>query len=171
MRYRADCLCWDCRQRGLISASKRSGNELPTAVATYERGIDLVYFSNAILIDHKSRDLLEFFRLRDGALSNTAISACCGTLMCISHPLYEGRCIVVNADNCRISVPNIIDTQAVLWGSDFPPDKYGARMKRDQIPKVFPLLRRSARCANSCDLDRSIRTDRGAIYARRFHYI
>jgi len=42
-----------------------------------------------------------------------------------------------NADKYSVSVPNIIDIQAVFWGSDFPPDNYEARKKRGQIPKVF----------------------------------
>ena len=137
MRYRCECLCCDCRQRGLISASKRTGNELPMAVAAYERGIDSIYFSNALLVDQKSRDLLEFFMLDENSDTRNAISSCCGTLMCSSHPLGEGCSTIVNADNCRVTVPKIIDTQSVLWGSDFPSEKYKTRLKRDQIPKVF----------------------------------
>ena len=38
MRYPAVYLCADPRQRGLISASRASGNELPPAVVAYERG-------------------------------------------------------------------------------------------------------------------------------------
>ena len=137
MRYRCECLCCDCRQRGLISAGKRTENELPMEVAVYERGIDLVYFSNALLVDQKSWDLLEFFMLDENSDTRNAISSCCGTLMCSSHPLGEGCSTIVNADNCRVTVPNIIDTQSVLWGCDFPSDKYETRLKRDRIPKVF----------------------------------
>jgi hypothetical protein len=107
------------------------------AVAAYERGIDLFYFSNALLVDQKSRDLLEFFMLHEDSDTRTAISSCCGTLMCSSHPLGEGCSIIVNADNCRVTVPNIIDTQSVFWGNDFPSEKYKTRLKRDQIPTIF----------------------------------
>ena len=137
MRYRGECLCCDCRQRALISASKRTGNELPMAVAAYERGVDCIYFSNALLVDQKSRDLLDFFMLREDSDSRTAISSCCGTLMCISHPVSEGCSIIVNADSCSVTVPNIIDTQSVFWGCDFPSEKYETRLKRDQISKIF----------------------------------
>jgi hypothetical protein len=137
VRYRVECLCCDCRQRGLISAGKGSLNELPVEVATYTRGIDLVYFSNMLLVDPKSQDLIEFSKLREDSLSSTAVSACCGTLLFTSHPFSEGRAVIVHADSCRIIGANMIETQAVFFGIDFPLDKYKVRKKRDQIPKVF----------------------------------
>jgi hypothetical protein len=57
--------------------------------------------------------------------------------MCISHPVSEGCSITVNADSCSVTVPNIIDTQSVFWGCDFPSEKYETRLKRDQISKIF----------------------------------
>jgi len=64
MRYRAECLCCDCRQRGLISTARGTGNALPEAVLRYERGIDLYYFANALIVDHASRALLELVASR-----------------------------------------------------------------------------------------------------------
>jgi hypothetical protein len=139
MRYRLECLCCDCRQRGLISASKRPDNALPTAVARYERGVDDYYFANAFLVDEPSRDLLTFSKLREDAFNTTAMSACCGTLMCGTHPVYEGASVSVNADSCRVSVPRIIATQVVLFGCDFPEDKYSKVQTRTDIPMLFSV--------------------------------
>ena len=130
-------MCWDCLQRGLISAGKRIGNELPAAVAAYERGIDLFYFTNALHVDDESLDLIEFSKLREDAFNTTAMSVCCGTLMCGVHPAYEGTSISVNADSCRITVPSGMGNQAYLFGSDLPSDKYAALELQDNVPMVY----------------------------------
>ena len=137
MRLRLECLCCDCRQRALISAGKRTGNELPAAIINYERGIDLVYFSNTLLVDDTSRNLLAFFKLREDASTTTAISTCCGTIMCGIHPAYEGCSILTNADNCNVTAPTSIETQAVVFGCDSPSDKWVELQNRDNILKVF----------------------------------
>ena len=139
MRFRLECLCCDCRQRGLISASKHPANALPAAVAAYERGVDDFYFANALLVDESSRDLLTFSKLREDAFNTTAMSACCRTLMCGTHPVYEGASISVNADSCRISVSFTMATQVVLFGCDFPADKYLALQKRTDLPLLFSV--------------------------------
>ena len=93
VRFHVECLCFDCRQRGLISASKNPGNALPNAVANFERGVDLVYFANALIVDEASQELLEFTKLTADAFNTTMMSTCCGTLLCGKHPLYEGPTI------------------------------------------------------------------------------
>ena len=120
MRSRTECLCFDCRQRGLISASKRPENALPDAVANYERGVDLVYFANALIVDDASRELLEFSKLTEDGFNTTAMSSCCGTLMCGIHPMYEGTTISVNADSCRVTTPSQLPVQAVVFACDAP---------------------------------------------------
>jgi hypothetical protein len=102
MRARVECLCFDCRQRGLISASKRQGNSLPKVVANFERGIDLVYFANAMIVDEESRKLLEFSKLTVDGFNTTAMSTCCGTLMCGTHPMYQGTTISMSTENWSI---------------------------------------------------------------------
>ncbi len=139
MRYRLECLCFDCRQRGLLFASKRPENQLPAAIINYERGVDDYYFSNAFLVDDASRELLTFSRLREGAFNTTAMSACCGTLMCGTHPVYEGASVSVNADSCRVSVPSILPNQVVSFGCDFPADKYEVILERCDVPTLFSV--------------------------------
>ena len=130
MRSRTECLCFDCRQRGLISASRSPRNSLPDAVANYERGIDLVYFANALIVDEASRDLLEFSKLTEDGFNTTAMSACCGTLMCGTHPMYEGTTISVNADSCRVTTTSSIPVQAVVFACDAPEDAADAIAQR-----------------------------------------
>jgi hypothetical protein len=139
IRYRLECLCCDCRQRGLQFASKRPENELPAAIINYERGVDDYYFANAFLIDDASRELLEFSKLRPDAFNTTASAACCGTLLCGTHPVYEGASVSVNADSCRVSVPVVTPIQALLFGCDFPADKYAAVLKRNTAPTLFTV--------------------------------
>ena len=139
MLYRLECLCFDCRQRGLISASKRAGNDIPAEIAAYERGIDDYYFANGFLVDQKSRDLLTFTKLREDAFNTTAMSSCCGTLMCGTHPAYEGASVSVNADSCRVIVDEIIPVQVILFGCDFPPARFTAVQKRAQAPIAFSV--------------------------------
>jgi hypothetical protein len=139
MRCRTECLCCDCRQRGLISAARGRGNALPEAVLRYERGIDLYYFANALIVDDASRALLEFAKLRADANNTTAMSACCGTLMCGIHPLYEGCSISVNADSCRVTVPEAIPNQMVVFGCDIPAESWGVRCARGDVPMVYSV--------------------------------
>jgi len=140
LRYRSECLCCDCRQRELISASKRPENKMPDEVAAYYRGVQLFYFSNALQIEAESRARLEFFKLSRDALTTTGITTCCGTLMCSNHPITQGCSIAAHADNCTIKIPDIMPTQVVLFGCDFPDDKYNERTRRDEIPKIFSVF-------------------------------
>ena len=139
MRYRSECLCFDCRQRGLQFESRRPGNQLPAAIINYERGIDLYYFASAFLVDEASRELLTFSKLREDAFNTTAMSACCGTLICGTHPMYEGASVSVNADSCRVSVPRIIPSQVVSFRCDWPADKYEEIRKRRDVPMFFSV--------------------------------
>jgi len=139
MRYRTECMCVDCRQRGLISASRRPGNELPPAVAAYERGIDLYYFTNALKVDDASFERMEFSKLRADANNTTCMSSCCGTLMCGVHPIYGGHTISVNADSCRVTVPSVMPSKLIGFGCDIPADKCEAIRQRDTRPLVMSL--------------------------------
>jgi hypothetical protein len=139
MRYRLECLCFDCRQRGLISASKHPGNALPIDVVKYKRGLDDYYFANGFLVEQSSRELLVFSKLREDAFNTTAMSACCGTLMCGTHPVYEGASVSVNADSCRVSTSFVMPTQVILFGCDFPQDKYAEIQKRALAPILFSV--------------------------------
>lgn len=141
MRSRMECLCFDCRQRGLISASKNPRNSLPEAVAKFERGIDLVYFANALIVDEASRELLEFSKLTEDGFNTTAMSTCCGTLMCGTHPLYEGRTISVNADSCRVTTTSSSPLQAVVFASDIPDEYSAALIRRSMVPVIFSVYR------------------------------
>ena len=140
MRFRTECFCCDCRQRGLISAARGAGNALPEAVLRYERGIHLYYFANALIVDDASRALLEFSKLRADATNTTAMSACCGTLMCGIHPLYEGCSISVNADSCRATVPELIPNQLVAFGRDIPAERWAVRCARGDAPMSYAVF-------------------------------
>ncbi len=139
MRFRAECLCVDCRQRGLISARKRAGNALPEAVANFERGVDLVYFANAFIVDEAAQELLEFSKLTEDAYNTTAMSTCCGTLMCGTHPLYKGTTISVNADSCRVTSPSNVPLQTVLFACDIPDAARAALIASSSVPVVVSV--------------------------------
>jgi hypothetical protein len=139
MRSHVECLCFDCRQRGLISASKSLGNSLPDAVANFERGVDLVYFANALMVDEASRDLLEFSKLTADAFNTTAMSTCCGTLLCGTHPLYEGTTISVNTDSCRVTTSSRMPLQAIVFACDIPDEHAAALVSRSTVPIIFSV--------------------------------
>jgi hypothetical protein len=117
---------------------RRPENTLPPAVLNYERGIDLLYFANALIVDQLSRDRLEFSKLAPDAANTTAMSTCCGTLMCGIHPMFEGNTISVNADSCCVTIPACIDTQIVVFTGDAP----------DAAAKVIEAERRIPVIAN-----------------------
>jgi hypothetical protein len=138
VRSHVECLCFDCRQRGLISATKNSGNSLPDAVANFERGVDLVYFANAFIVDEASRELLEFSKLTADAFNTTAMSTCCGTLLCGTHPLYEGMTISVNADSCRVTSSSSMPLQADVKACDIPDECVAAIVRHRTVPPQCP---------------------------------
>ncbi|MEH6591529.1 MAG: hypothetical protein V7746_14810 [Halioglobus sp.] len=140
MRARTECLCFDCRQRGLISASKRPENALPDAVENFERGVDLAYFTNSLIVDEISQELLEFSKLTPEGNNTTAMSTCCGTLMCGTHPLYDGKTISVNVDSCRVKVQSEIPVQAVVFACDAPEEKAVLIAKNSLIPVIFDIV-------------------------------
>lgn len=139
MRSRTECLCFDCRQRGLISASRRPENALPKEVANFERGVDLFYFTNALVVDHESQELLEFSKLTDDGFNTTAMSSCCGTLMCGTHPMYDGNTISVNADSCRVTVSSEVSVQAVVFACDAPQEQASDIAQRSEVPVFFDV--------------------------------
>ena len=140
MRSRTECLCFDCRQRGLISENKRPGNALPEEVANFERGVDLVYFTNALIVDRESQELLEFSKLTADGFNTTAMSSCCGTLMCGTHPMYEANTISVNADSCRVSVSSKLPVQAVVFACDAPPEQASEISRNSEVPVFFDVF-------------------------------
>jgi hypothetical protein len=103
----------------------------------FERGVDLVYFANALIVDEASRELLEFSKLTEDGFNTTAMSTCCGTLMCGTHPMYEGTTISVNADSCRVTTTSSIPVQAVVFACDAPEDKAAAIVQRSAVPVIF----------------------------------
>jgi hypothetical protein len=137
MRSRTECLCFDCRQRCLISASKRTENALPDAVANFDRGVDLVYFANALVVDEASQELLEFSKLTADGFNTTAMSSCCGTLMCGTHPMYEGNTISVNADSCRVTTWSTVSVQAVVFACDAPIEQANNIAQHSEVPVFF----------------------------------
>jgi len=143
MRSRVECLCFDCRQRGLISASKNPGNSLPDAVANFERGVDLVYFANAFIVDEASRELLEFTKLTADAFNTTMMSSCCATLLCGTHPLYEGKTISVNADSCRVTTSSSMPLQVIVNACDIPDEQAAALVRRSTVPVIFSIYEES----------------------------
>tara|TARA_B100000029_G_scaffold505038_1_gene584992 strand:- start:485 stop:1189 length:705 start_codon:yes stop_codon:yes gene_type:complete len=139
IRYRLECLCCDCRQRAFISAHKNKINIVPEDVVSYDRGLDDYYFTNAFVVTDASRELLMFSKLRKGAYNTTAMSVCCGTLMCGIHPVYEGASVSVNADSCKICTPDEMSTQVILFGCDFPKEKCQKIKTRTNIPLLFSV--------------------------------
>jgi hypothetical protein len=96
--------------------------------------------ANALLVDDASRALLEFSKLRADANNTTAMSACCGTLLCGIHPLYEGRSISVNADTCRVTVPEVIPNQMVVFGCDIPAESWAVRRGHGDAEMVYSVF-------------------------------
>lgn len=138
-RARSECYCHDCRQRCLIAADRDPANALPAAVRRFERGIDLYYFANALVVDDDARALLRFSKLREDAHNTTATAACCGTLMCGVHPAYLEHSISVNADSCRLVGVPAIANQLVLFGCDAPTPAWEARCARGDVPMIYSV--------------------------------
>ena len=134
-RAHTECLCCDCRQRLLIY-SKRSGQALPEAVVAYQRGVDVLYFANALVLDDASHSRLAFAKLREDGTITMAWSTCCGTLMCVTHPITEGASIAVMPDGCKVTTPSRMAPQLYLFSDDFPVDKYAALPLRHAIPTL-----------------------------------
>ena len=140
VRAHVECLCYDCRQRGLISAARNPDNSLPEEVEKFERGIYLKYFANAFIVDDASTGLLAFSKLTVDGGNTTAMSTCCGTVMCGVHPLYEGTTISVNTDSCRVTAPCSKPIQLVTFASDIPVEHAAAIARHRQVPVLFAVF-------------------------------
>jgi len=120
----------------LISATKHIDNGLPEAVVAYQRGVDLLYFANALVVDEASRALLEFSKLREDAFNTTATSSCCGTVMCGVNPAFQGAAIWVTPDSCQVTMQSQMTPRFYLFSCDFPPQKYAELPLLATIPTV-----------------------------------
>ncbi|MFT4562132.1 MAG: hypothetical protein ACI9BW_001876 [Gammaproteobacteria bacterium] len=136
VRFRIECLCFDCRQRALISASKGPANALSQSFSDYQRGVDLYYFANALIVPEESRLLLEYSKLREDAFNVTAMSTCCGTVMCGAPPVFEGGAIWATPDTCTINGASGMAPQFYLFSNDFPEDKCAALPLSNTIPTL-----------------------------------
>ncbi len=125
MRSRIHCLCYDCRQRPLIAGKKRPEFPLPDVFVNDERGADVAYFANVLLLDDSSRLLLVLGKLRRASETLTAWTTCCETPMC-SHPFYAGNGILVSAAVCQVSTAFPVKQQFYDFVSDFPAEKVAA---------------------------------------------
>jgi hypothetical protein len=94
-----------------------------------------------LIVDEPSQELLEFSKLTPDGFNTTAMSACCGTLMCGTHPLYEGKTISVNADSCRVTIPSSLPVQAVVFACDAPIHKAGEIARRSSVPVIFDVYK------------------------------
>ena len=120
----------------MISAGKRPTNALPKALADYSRGVDLFYFANALIVQDDSRRLLEFSKLREDAFNVTAMTQCCGTVMCGIHRAFEGGAIWATPDSCSITGASDMAPQFYLFANDFPADKCLKLPLRNSIPTL-----------------------------------
>jgi hypothetical protein len=140
VRFRIECLCFDCRQRALISAAKGPVNALSQSFLDYQRGVDLYYFANALIVAEESRSLLEYSKLREDAFTVTAMSSCCGTVMCGAPPVFERRAVWATPDTCSIIGASEMALQFYLFSNDFPEDKCAALPLGDTIPTLGSAL-------------------------------
>jgi hypothetical protein len=92
-----------------------------------------------MIVDDDSKELLEFSKLTPEGFNTTAMSTCCGTLMCGTHPLYEGTTISVNADSCRITTPSCFPVQAVVFASDCPKEPAEKMLQNSSVPILFSV--------------------------------
>ena len=139
-RFRVECLCYDCRQRLLISASRRIENAPSAEFTAYRRGVDLMYFANALIVDPPSRNLLEFTKLREDAFNTTAMSKCCATLMCGVPPAFKEASIWATPNSCNIVVETDMEPRSYLFGCDFPAEKCAELPRHQNIPIVFSVF-------------------------------
>ena len=110
-RFRYLCCCIDCKQK-LDWAAAQGGPLLPPEVQHYERPLDLVYFSNSLLVE-RGKELLTFNRLRDEKRSLNCVASCCHTVICIDHPGYRGLSLLVLRDVVQLHTTDPVVQPAV----------------------------------------------------------
>ena len=138
VRYRAECLCFDCRQRAMISSGMGNLKAFPESLANYSCGSDILYFANLLRVSEQTKAKLEFRKLRESGSNVTTYARCCGTIMLSAHPAYDGKSITVFPDNCRISQSLVdVPTNAYLFALDFPQEKFRELKMHGLIPAIF----------------------------------
>lgn len=139
VRCKIECLCFDCRQRAMISQSMGNPRAFPDSLKDREQGIEIMYFSNAMQVDEKSLTLLQFRKLREDGFNVTTYSTCCGTIMLSSHPAYDGQSVSVLPNNCRVEGEIDAPVSMVLFASDFPEEKLKGLNVPEGTPVVFSV--------------------------------
>jgi len=137
VRYKIECLCFDCRQRAMISQSMGNPRAFPDPLKKRARGVEIIYFSNAMQVDDKSRTLLQFRKLREDGFNVTTYASCCGTIMLSSHPAYDGQSVSVLPNNCRVEGETDTSVSMFLFAGDFSEEKLQALEIPEGVPVVF----------------------------------
>ena len=121
-----ECLCVDCYDKN-IHAFKMTGEALPEEISmTHGEGIglNLQYFSSQMRVNGK--EFIGFTRLREGSNSTNMIAECCGALMCVDHPAYNGKLVLVFPQFRSIENAVLPQPKVRIFIADYPKDKYDA---------------------------------------------
>jgi hypothetical protein len=93
---RLQCCCIDCRY-GLQWCAEEGGPAPKTIPA------DLVYFPNALRVDH-GLDLLKCLLIKEGYNTRRIVASCCWTCLLGDHPSYEGLRFVVYNNSAIVQI-------------------------------------------------------------------
>lgn len=143
VRQNIECLCCDCRQRIMVCTEmNKDKDKTIQKMIDLKIGMELIYFANAFIVDDKSRENIEFFKLESMIKqeNHTMINMrakCCGSFLCGAHPYYMGKSIYVVPMATRIqwepSDYAHMDSVMYIFAVDFPESNLKL------LPKKIPV--------------------------------
>lgn len=124
--YSLECCCVDCYQKNEWSAKQGATKPLL-----------LSYFANKLTII-KGRDCLAFNKLREGAASTNMVTTCCSTVLCVDHPFYQGKQILMFPEFVPLSDSDADASEfkpvARVHVKDWPAEEY---IKLPPLPSLW----------------------------------
>jgi len=114
-QMRLECGCCDCRQ-ALQWAEVDGGPKSPLLC-------DLWYFVNRFTFI-KGKELTKWFKLRESGSSVRCVALCCKSTLLVQHPAYREKIVMVMADGCKLTVPDMsLQQVGRCQMKDVPEDK------------------------------------------------
>eukprot|EP00435_Cladocopium_sp_Y103_P042718 s51_g11.t2 len=125
-----ECFCCDCSTRAAFLKAALAKVALTTVDPT---PVLLQYFPGKVLVTPASSDALRFNRLRESSNAVNACATCCGALMFVDHPNYEGQRLM-----CSPQIQSMRDLEQMppsgrVFIRDWPVEKFAEYEKRHPI--------------------------------------
>merc|ERR1712010_34458 len=114
-QMRLECGCCDCRQA--LQWAEVEGGPKSSLLC------DLWYFANRFTF-LKGKELTRWYKLRESGSSVRCVANCCKSTLLVQHPAYREKVVMVTANGCKLTLPDIsMEQVGRIHMKDVPEEK------------------------------------------------